>query len=710
MKKILMSLAFAVTTLAAMAIPAKRGLWSTITLADGTQVKVELRGDEHMKWLQAADGTCYIDSAGTYVQMTPAQINERRQQRMAKRKAPRRAIYASTTDGLGQKGTMSRGAVPSIGEYTIPVVMVQFSNKQFQATTTVEKMKRYYNEVGYTDNNGSKGSVRDYFIAQSGGQFVPNFDVVGIVTLPNPYSTYGADIQDVDDNVWKISGDVVEAAVEQLGTDFSQYVVPAGDAYHKAGVPLLVMFFAGKGQATEDETYANKSLIWPCEWDGDEDPYGGKYQGVQFNSFFVGNELMGNKMMGLGLFCHEFGHALGLPDFYCTDYSYQGDDAFSNWSIMDTGAYVGNTYAPIGYNAYEKSYMGWLELNEIGDEEELVLESPIGLAENSAVIMRNGNKETFIFENRQPGTWYPTTFGKGVLVSCIAYDKTAWSYNTVNNVQNKKRACVLTANNETLYYSGSSANLYGGSGKTSINKLKTLSGSTIDPGITDIQKNNDGTITLTFEGNGNIDDPDDPKPSEDGVLFYESFDQCANKGGNDGMWNGAIASGTFVPDNDGWVYTSAHGAFQCARFGTSSVAGSAQTPAFTLNGTATLTFKAGAWNNAKNDTILYLTAEGGTVEPTEVTVKRGAFTDCTATVTGTGKVKILFEMTNKSGGRFFLDEVKVTESGQTSAIQSVAAKKHADTRVFTIDGRYVGNDLRQLEHGLYIVGGKKVVK
>ena len=705
-----MSLAFAVTTLAAMAIPAKRGLWSTITLADGTQVKVELRGDEHMKWLRAADGTCYIDSADTYVQMTPAQINERRQQRLAKRKAPRRAIYASTTDGLGQKGTMSRGAVPSIGEYTIPVVMVQFSNKKFQATTTVEKMKRYYNEVGYTDNNGSKGSVRDYFVAQSGGQFVPNFDVVGIVTLSNPYSTYGADNQDVDDNVWKISGDVVEAAVEQLGTDFSQYVVPAGDAYHNAGVPLLVMFFAGKGQATEDDTYANKSLIWPCEWDGDEDPYGGKYQGVQFNSFFVGNELMGNKMMGLGLFCHEFGHALGLPDFYCTDYSYQGDDAFSNWSIMDTGAYVGNTYAPIGYNAYEKSYMGWLELNEIGDEEELVLESPIGLAENSAVIMRNGNKETFIFENRQPGTWYPTTFGKGVLVSRIAYDKTAWSYNTVNNVQSKKRACVLTANNETLYYSGSSANLYGGSGKTSINKLKTLSGSTIDPGITDIQKNSDGTITLTFEGNGNIDDPDNPEPYEDGVLFYESFDQCANKGGNDGKWNGAIASGTFVPDNDGWVYTSAHGAFQCARFGTSSVAGSAQTPAITLNGTATLTFKAGAWDNAKNDTILYLTAEGGTVEPTEVTVKRGAFTDCTATVTGTGKVKILFEMTNKSGGRFFLDEVKVAESAQTSAIQSVAAKKHADTRVFTIDGRYVGNDLRQLEHGLYIVGGKKVVK
>ena len=53
-------------TTAAMAVPAKRGLWSTITLSDGTQVRVELRGDEHLHYLQATDGTCYVKNNGVY--------------------------------------------------------------------------------------------------------------------------------------------------------------------------------------------------------------------------------------------------------------------------------------------------------------------------------------------------------------------------------------------------------------------------------------------------------------------------------------------------------------------------------------------------------------------------------------------------------------------------------------------------------------------
>ena len=46
MKKILLSTLLLLVTASVMAIPAKRGLWSTITLSDGTEVRVELRGDE----------------------------------------------------------------------------------------------------------------------------------------------------------------------------------------------------------------------------------------------------------------------------------------------------------------------------------------------------------------------------------------------------------------------------------------------------------------------------------------------------------------------------------------------------------------------------------------------------------------------------------------------------------------------------------------
>ena len=702
MKRTILTFVMMALTIAVMAVPAKKGIWKTLTLSDGTTVTAMLAGDEHGHYWQAADGTCYVTHGDNYEAVVREQLQQKRQARLAAKYARKRAIYASTSDGLGMKGTMSRGAVPSIGEYTIPVVMVQFKDKNFKSTTTVDKMTRFYNEEGYHDESGCVGSVRDYFKAQSGGQFIPTFDVVGIVTLSNNYAYYGKnDAQGYDQNVYGLSKDVAEAAVSQLGVDFTKYVVPAGDEFHTAGVPLMCMFYAGEGEATGD----NSNTVWPCEWDADEDPGEGNYQGVHFNSFFVGNELLGSQLMGMSVFCHEFGHALGLPDFYVTDDSYSHDDPFGNWSIMDTGAYVDdNCRLPMGYNAYEKSYMGWLELKEVGDATEIQLQSPDGLAENSAVIIRNSSTETFILENRQPGTWYPSVYGSGVLVTRISYNYNQWHLNTLNNTQTKKRACVLTADGAKLYYSASKSNLYG-NGKTSIGALKTLSGTTLDMRVKTITKNNDGTITLTIGEGGSGSGGGEETPIEGD--FYESFDQCNGKGGNDNLWSGSIATGDFVPDNEGWTATDDkyYGANQCAKFGTTSIPGEATTPQIKLNGDATLTFKAGAWN-AKNDgTALNLSVTGGTIDKSSVTMTKGAFTEYTAKVTGNGVVQITFAA---QSGRFFLDEVLL--KGNTSGIHSVTTESLQTARIYTLDGRFVGTDFGALSHGLYIVNGKKVVK
>lgn len=513
-----------------MAVPAKRGLWSTITLSDGTQVRVELRGDEHLHYLQATDGTCYVKNNGVYERVDAATLHARRVQHMSSR----RVIYASTADGLGKFGQMSMGSLPSIGEYTIPVVMVQFSDMEFQNTTTVEKMTRYYNEEGYSDEQGCVGSVRDYFNAQSGGMFVPTFDVVGIVTLSNPYKYYGEhdenDENIVDKRLDDLPGDVISAAVSQLGVDFSKYVVPAGDENHSEGVPLLAMFFAGPGEATEPAETGG-DYLWPCEWDAVEDPDAqGNYAGVHFNSFFIGNELYYDRtLMGMGVFCHETGHALGLPDFYVTDYSYEGDSAFGPWSIMDSGCYINDAHAPVGYTAYEKSYMGWLELKEFGDAKQVTLQSPIGTAENSAYIIRSNDTETFIFENRQPATWYPKSLGSGVMVSRIAYDKEQWYCNSLNNIQSAKRALILTADNITIVYdtNASPKNLYG-NGVNSIQSLKTLSEEDQAVNISDIVINDDGTVTLTIDTTTGISTIH--QNSEPSTMYYTLQGCCA---GND---------------------------------------------------------------------------------------------------------------------------------------------------------------------------------
>ena len=707
MKKIFLTLSLLVATVAMMAVPAKPGLWSVIKLKNGTEVRVQRVGDEYGHWLQDANGTCYVRNNDVYEQADRNAVVQKRQARLNAKAAKRKAIYASTSDGLGQKGTMSRGAVPSIGSYTIPVVMVQFNDLKFKSTTTVEKMDRYYNEEGYHDESGSVGSVRDYFKAQSGGQFVPTFQVVGIVTLSKSYKDYGGnDSNGNDKGIDNLPNDVISAAISQLGADFSQFVVPAGDEYHKEGVPLLAMFYAGKGEATEQSGAEN--YLWPCEWDDVEDPVGrGTYNGVHFNSFFIGNELIGSKLMGMSVFCHEFGHALGLPDFYVTDNSYSNDDPFGLWSIMDCGAYVDDECrAPMGYNAYEKSYMGWLELKEFGDAKEVTLQSPLGTAENSAYIIRNSSTETFIFENRQPGTWYSEQFGSGVMVSRIAYSYNQWNNNTLNNTKSKKRACILTADGSKLYYSAKSSNLYGNS-KKSIGALKTYSSSTMDAKITDITKNSDGTITLTLNDSTTGGGGGDPVGPTGDYLFYESFDDCAGTGGNDNHWERTVASADFYSDNEGWSADALYGGDQCARFGSSKKLGKVTTPTIALTNETELTFRAAAWKD--DGTTLKLSAEGAKVlfTPSQVTMKSAEWTSFTVKMSGAGNAKIVFTPAK----RFFLDDVKVVDKTAVTGINDVQTVNHpADGKIYTLDGRFVGKDLNLLSRGIYIVDGKKVCK
>ena len=289
-----------------------------------------------------------------------------------------------------------------------------------------------------------------------------------------------------------------------MGTDFSQYVRTTTNSLKTTtGVPLVCILYAGYGQATGSSSSEETNTVWPCEWDCDED-----YSGTHFNAWFVGNELYTDgTLMGMGVFCHEAGHALGLPDFYCTNYNYSNDDSFSNWSIMDCGAYVNDARAPIGYTAYERSYLGWLDIPTYTAGEYQNLDPYTNDNGTTAVkIATNSSTEYFILENRQPGTWYPEDMGSGLFVSRFAYNQTAWDNNTLNNTKNKKRAKIVTANGATLNYSGDQANLYG-NGVNSITSLALYSSGTVNPQITTITKNADGTITLNAAAATNVAKP-----------------------------------------------------------------------------------------------------------------------------------------------------------------------------------------------------------
>ncbi len=178
------------------------------------------------------------------------------------------------------------------------------------------------------------------------------------------------------------------------------------------------------------------------------------------------------------------------------------------------------------------------------------------------------------------------------------------------------------------------------------------------------------------------------------TIFYESFDQCNGTGGNDNKWNGSIASTTLNAnkcDNSGWSFSAGNAANKCAKFGSGKAPGQAKTPVLTdLNGNATLTFKAGAWDaTTERDEVSIILSGGGSFRETDanftatsVTLSKGAFKDFTLQIYGgTAQTQIMFqsEYTNGGGNRFFLDEVTVTQETAPSTEPTVTFTPAAGT-------------------------------
>ena len=358
---------------------------------------------------------------------------------------------ASTADGLGSYKQPGNGVVSSIGSPVIPVVMADFQDVTFQPENDRVKMERMFNEEGYADEAGSKGSVRDYFKEQSSGLFTPRFEVVAHITLPNGYKYYGEDAAKgkIDPNRNTFVRDALDEASKTV--DFSAYATDGK-------VPLVAVIFAGPGQQSSFED-GHSDYLWAC------------FNPVSFtvnegnttiSSYFIGSELLqtygsspndvtGAALDGVGLFSHEFGHALGLTDYYYTGSSTEVKKSLRTmgyWDIMDYGQYYYNGYAPVGYTAYERSTLGWLDLLELKEPAYVEL-FPKGREDEGpqACFIRNpeNEKEYYILENRQKTTWTPSRMGSRMLVIHVDYDANQWVMNTLNNDPDHQRMAFVPA-------------------------------------------------------------------------------------------------------------------------------------------------------------------------------------------------------------------------------------------------------------------------
>ncbi|MBP3228561.1 MAG: M6 family metalloprotease domain-containing protein, partial [Bacteroidaceae bacterium] len=401
-------------------------------------------------------------------------------------------LTSVASDGIGTYGRTLGGKVNSIGEYRIPVILVQFPDRQFNATSTDEKYDRWLNAETYTDD-GAAGSVRQYFVTQSKGLFTPNFEVVARVTLDSSYVRYGKDNGDSHDvNLFSVFIKEVFEKVKASGANMTQYQ----DSRTDNCIPLVAILYAGTGQAMSGQA----DDIWPCEMDLGPN-YTSYTGGYRVNSVFFGNEWGYSKMNGLGTFCHEFGHALGLPDIYATTYSHS-TPLTGYWDIMESGCYNDNGYRPIDYTAHEKNQLGWLRLTEPTEPHVYTLYPMSDDREPHALLLRNPENpaEYYIVENHQPGQWSGDNFGSGLLAMHIDYTASNWSGNNVNNDGTHPRTVVVPADN---YLSSDASDLYpSGNNRILHDKstpaTKVYTGSGLGHPLYTIRSNKDGTVTFSY--------------------------------------------------------------------------------------------------------------------------------------------------------------------------------------------------------------------
>lgn len=483
--RILFSALALATAISINAVPAYRG-WQTKTQPDGTTIEVQQNGDEVYHYYTNRAGDIVRKDAEGYWRVVEAQPTAEtiRARRAKAHRAPVRRV--------GSINLAPRGLF----------ILVNFSDTKYQVSNTQAQMDSMMNATNYTYGK-AVGSARKYFIDQSNGKYTPIFDVVGPVTLSKKYSYYGANDDDGND---MYPGDmVVEAcklAKSQYNVDFTQY-----DNDNDGEIDFVYIIYAGKGEADSEI----KNTIWPHNWNIESAIYYGnctytaaqaKVDGLAINNYACSGELSGTSgdRNGIGTLCHEFGHVLGLPDFYDTNYgsNYKNERTPGDWDIMDSGSYNGDGDCPPNYSAFEKYFFGWTTVINPGTDGQQLTLYPAGDARYQAYqVNASGALQAaatdglnYYIENRQQTGWDKYLPGHGMLVWYVDYKQSVWDENAPNDAASYPRYTLASATGYTTSI-GSAKDPFPGTGN------RTSWTGVSDKPLKDIREQN-GVVALTY--------------------------------------------------------------------------------------------------------------------------------------------------------------------------------------------------------------------
>ena len=252
-------------------------------------------------------------------------------------------FYPPSEDGLSLAAALPSvlhpaASPPSQGDRHVLVLLVDFPD------VTEPVPASHFEELLFT---GAGITLSSYYQEASGGLLRVTGEVIGWLRMPEPL-TYYTDGRSGDapypNNGQRLVEDALDAAVA-AGIDFAAF-----DQDGDGALDGLIVVQAGDGAEDELDDVRRPNLMWSHKWVITQPR---TINGVSVYPYTV--QPANGKV---GVFCHEFGHFLGLPDLYDTTYRSAGVGV---WCLMGAGSWLGGGNAPGGFSAWCRSRLGWVQ-------------------------------------------------------------------------------------------------------------------------------------------------------------------------------------------------------------------------------------------------------------------------------------------------------------------------------------------------------------
>ncbi len=306
------------------------------------------------------------------------------------------------------------------------ILCVQYSD--LVATQTSVSFQDMVNNDSW---KGGIGGMSKYYKDVSYNTVSIQADYKDWITAAQPSSYYAYSNADFWTHVQELVSQCVDAA-EANGVDFSLY-----DNDLDGTVDGLFIVHSGKGAEEGSQT----QYIWSHS--GGLDPsYSRAYDGKTINTYIIMPEMYGSNHVDIGVFCHEYGHMLGLPDLYDTDGASNGSSqGVGNWCLMAGGSWGGNGYTPerpSHMSAYCKELLGYTNPTVVASSQALSIPRAETNSFSYKIWMDNNKSDEYMLvENRQQTGFDLNLPASGLLIYHVDKNLTdIWPASNEVNVTN----------------------------------------------------------------------------------------------------------------------------------------------------------------------------------------------------------------------------------------------------------------------------------